>query len=51
LELLFNKSDKALNKIQVNTEGKQVDSGKNHEESNIKSIKELDLNSSKNNST
>jgi len=45
LELLFNKSDKALNKIQVNIKGRRlVDSGGNYKKFNIKSSKELDLN-------
>ena len=49
MELLFNKSDKALDKIWVNIKRKrQVDSGENRKEFNIRSSEELDLNSFKN---
>jgi len=48
LELLSNKSDKALDKIQVNTKRRwQVDSGGNCKELNIGNSKEPDLNGSK----
>ena len=50
MELLSNKSNKALNKIWVNTKGRrQVDSSRNRKEFDIESNKELDLNSSKDN--